>query len=609
MANLPESITYDAGVYQLELTDPVQGGPAGVSNAPLKNLANRTAWLKSQIDGIKDGAVGLALYARLSSPTFTGSPSAPTAALGDNTTKLATTAFVQATLGGFLSKSIAGTGSVTLTAVEAGNGIIELTGALTGNRDVIVPSSPTRPWIIRNATTGAFSVTVKTAVGTGVLIPQGKSLEVYCDGTNVVDLLAPQPATARTISLSGDASGGASFDGSNDVIIAVTVADNSHSHSTSTLTGLGSAAALNAQTSATDATADRLLKVGASPMVLMVDPLRHAVESASGGRMTVLYTAKKQPCYMHVLPRFLLEDVAPGGGLGSGTHPAFLVNGVAKSELFIGAYLASMGDGEALALPGKMPQVSYTFDQARAACVANGAGWHLMTNWEWAAVALWCMANGFQPRGNTDWGRHHTSRFETGRRVDGVAPGSAIGNSATLTGSGPAAWSHDGTPAGIADLVGNVWEWNDGMRLQDGRVYMPNDNNYTLAEASWPAQNLWFSGSSTTANGTVNLITTSAVTRNGAVGDDNNGGPSDYRNPWSSTPITGTAPLATKQALIAPAGISPLGAVYARTYGARFPLRGAVGSDAGNAGLAALNLYYSRGVVYVLVGFRPAFAL
>lgn len=186
MANLPESATYDAGVYQLELTDPVQGGPTGVSNAPLKNLANRTAWLKSQIDGIKDGAVGLALYARLASPTFTGSPSAPTAALGDNTTKLATTAFVQATLGGFLSKSIAGTGSVTLTAVEAGNGIIELTGALTGNRDVIVPSSPTRPWIIRNATTGAFSVTVKTAAGTGVVVAQGQNADVFCDGTNVL---------------------------------------------------------------------------------------------------------------------------------------------------------------------------------------------------------------------------------------------------------------------------------------------------------------------------------------------------------------------------------------------------------------------------------------
>lgn len=608
MANLTESQTYDAGVYQLETTDPVVGGPDGISNAPLKNLANRTAYLKKHVDDIESGAFALPGYAKLDSPGFTGNPTAPNQAAGDNDTSVANTAFVQTAVAGVLSKSVAGGSNVSLTAVEAGYATLIFTGTLTANINVIVPPAAGR-WIVRNATSGAFSLTVKTSAGTGVLIPQGKSIEVYCDGTNVVALLAPQLATARAISLSGDASGGASFDGSNDAIITVTVADNSHSHSVSTLTGLGSAAELNAQTSATDATAGRLLKVGASPMVLMVDPLRHAVESASGGRMTVLYTTKKQPCYMHVLPRFLLEDVAPGGELGSGTHPAFLVNGVAKSELFIGAYLASMSDGEALALPGMPPQVSYTFDQARAACVANGAGWHLMTNWEWAAVALWCMANGFQPRGNTDWGRHHTSRFETGRRVDGGVPGGATGNGATLTGSGPAAWSHDGTPAGIADLVGNVWEWNDGMRLQDGRVYIPNDNNYTLAEASWPAQNLWFSGSSTTANGTVNLITTSAVTRNGAVGDDTNSGLSDSRGPWSSTPITGTAPLATKQALIAPAGISPLGAVYARTYGARFPLRGASWGNGGGAGLATLNLVYSRGYVSSSIGFRPAFAL
>lgn len=185
MANLPESATYDAGVYQLELTDPVQGGSTGVSNAPLKNLANRTAWLKSQIDGINNGTIGLALYARLASPTFTGSPAAPTAALGDNTTKLATTAFVQKTLGGVLSKSITGGVNVTLTAVEAGNGILVFTGALTASISVIVPTAPTRPWVVFNNTTGAFTLTVKTASGTGVAVPQGKREIVYCDGTNV----------------------------------------------------------------------------------------------------------------------------------------------------------------------------------------------------------------------------------------------------------------------------------------------------------------------------------------------------------------------------------------------------------------------------------------
>lgn len=189
MANLPESAVYDAGVYQLETTDPVQGGASGVSNAPLKNLANRTTYLKQRVDNIESGATNLPGYAKSASPSFTGDPTAPTAALGDNDTSIATTAFVQATLGGRLSKSVAGSGSITLTAVEAGSGILELTGALTGNRTVILPVTPTRSWIIKNATSGAFTLTVKTAAGTGVMVTQGTNAIVWTDGTNVYDAL------------------------------------------------------------------------------------------------------------------------------------------------------------------------------------------------------------------------------------------------------------------------------------------------------------------------------------------------------------------------------------------------------------------------------------
>jgi len=347
-----------------------------------------------------------------------------------------------------------------------------------------------------------------------------------------------------------------------------------------------------------------------SPAIFIVDHLRQSVESASGGRMTVLYTAKKQPSYMHVLPRFNLEDVAPGLELGSGTHPAFLVNGVAKSELFIGAYHAQVVDGEAVSRPGLTPKIDINLDSARAACAANGAGWHLFSNWEWAAIALWCMANGFQPRGNTEYGRHHEKRWETGRRTDAGSPGNTEGTASTLAGSGPATWAHDGTPTGIHDLVGNVWDWVDGMCIKDGRVHMPADNNFNLAEASWPALNLWFSGSSTTGNGSVSLVTTSGgVVRNGAIGYDGNDGFSDFRGAWSATPITGSAPLSAKQALIAPAGISPAGAVWARSYGTRFPLRGGGWSDLGNCGLAALHLRSSRAYANSVIGFRPAFAL
>ncbi|HQS59618.1 MAG TPA: hypothetical protein PKZ37_14665 [Gallionellaceae bacterium] len=56
MANVTESAVWDAGVYQLETTDPVAGGPSGIDNTPHKNLANRTAYLKAHVDAIESGA-------------------------------------------------------------------------------------------------------------------------------------------------------------------------------------------------------------------------------------------------------------------------------------------------------------------------------------------------------------------------------------------------------------------------------------------------------------------------------------------------------------------------------------------------------------------------
>lgn len=59
MANVTEAAAWDAGVYQLETTDPVTGGPNGVDNTPHKNLANRTLWLKEQLLLLQADVVGL----------------------------------------------------------------------------------------------------------------------------------------------------------------------------------------------------------------------------------------------------------------------------------------------------------------------------------------------------------------------------------------------------------------------------------------------------------------------------------------------------------------------------------------------------------------------
>lgn len=101
MANLPETPQWEDGIYQIEVSDPVLGGPDGISNRQGKQLASRTLYLKQQVEkGGTDLAAHIAAadphtqYAPKASPTFTGTPTAPTAANNDNSKKLATTEFV-----------------------------------------------------------------------------------------------------------------------------------------------------------------------------------------------------------------------------------------------------------------------------------------------------------------------------------------------------------------------------------------------------------------------------------------------------------------------------------------------------------------------------------
>lgn len=95
-----------------------------------------------------------------------------------------------------LNKNVAGSANVTLTSAEAQNIIQQYTGVLTGNINVIVPST-VQLYFAANNTTGAFTLIVKTASGTGVGVAQGGSSILYCDGTNVVPAFTYVPAGAQ----------------------------------------------------------------------------------------------------------------------------------------------------------------------------------------------------------------------------------------------------------------------------------------------------------------------------------------------------------------------------------------------------------------------------
>ncbi|RQP29559.1 gp53-like domain-containing protein [Burkholderia ubonensis] len=171
MTDLVESSTWTPGIRQFETSDPVEGGPDGIDNVPLRQLANRTRFLKDRQEAHEEAvdpypqyatkadlaqkvaalvdqspealntlrelanALGndpsfattvtnaLALKAPLDSPLFTGKPSAPTPPQFDDSATLAPTAFVRSALGN--SAGLKNVNSTeTLTASAAGKVIL-----------------------------------------------------------------------------------------------------------------------------------------------------------------------------------------------------------------------------------------------------------------------------------------------------------------------------------------------------------------------------------------------------------------------------------------------------------------------------------------------------
>ena len=90
-------------------------------------------------------------------------------------------------------------GSTTLTtnnaaADEARRAIIKITGTLVSNATIIIPDK-TKKYTVWNATSGAYTVTVK-ASSTGVVVNQGSVVNMICDGT--VSYLVSDQAAAKT---------------------------------------------------------------------------------------------------------------------------------------------------------------------------------------------------------------------------------------------------------------------------------------------------------------------------------------------------------------------------------------------------------------------------
>ena len=94
-------------------------------------------------------------------------------------------------IAGYTTISLVG-GDVSLTANDgaadtARSAMLELTGTLTGDTGVYLPSGITKSYIVKNNTSGSFNATILINGGTGTAVPQGGSIIVMTDGTTVTD--------------------------------------------------------------------------------------------------------------------------------------------------------------------------------------------------------------------------------------------------------------------------------------------------------------------------------------------------------------------------------------------------------------------------------------
>lgn len=165
-------------------TSNFSGAYSALSGIPTSFNPSSHTHPMDEVDGLNDA---LGTLAPLASPTFTGTPTAPTAAGGNNTTQIATTAFVTSEINRVIDAAPA--------ALDTLN---EIAASLNDDAD--------------------FAGTMTTALA-------GKLSTTH----------------DMTLTLNGDVSGAATFTNMGNATLTVTVADDSHNHTIANVDGLQTA--------------------------------------------------------------------------------------------------------------------------------------------------------------------------------------------------------------------------------------------------------------------------------------------------------------------------------------------------------------------------------
>jgi hypothetical protein len=186
----------------------------GVSSSTIATLPSR---VNSNTLSITVNTADLLLKAPIASPTFTGVPSAPTPATNDNSTKIATTEFVKASIvaanaglssiGSIAATSnakgavISGTTELILTPADATNGGVMTTGAQTFAGAKTFTSNVTAPNFLGNASTATKLAAPKNING------------VAFDGSADITIAAAASTLSGTVQVANGGTGTSTITG------------------------------------------------------------------------------------------------------------------------------------------------------------------------------------------------------------------------------------------------------------------------------------------------------------------------------------------------------------------------------------------------------------
>lgn len=287
------------------------------------------------------------------------------------------------------------------------------------------------------------------------------------------------------------------------------------------------------------------------------------------------------------LPACTFEDLAIPGCPFTGPLDAFRrQDGSIRPYIDVAMHEMANVGGKSVSQAGLEPWTSIDTDYTRARCeeLADNA---VMAGRYVAALLGWLMiSKGFQPRGNTEYGRSHSHTNEFGQRSDGRVPNDRAGAAKVLTGTGPNEWRHDGTVFGVSNWVGNVWERDEDWKLVDGQIYVAE--YIGQPEANWLATGRYI-------NTGHKFSMTQELT-----------GASNYRWNLFTKSSDYVEHELLQRLLIEPIECTKVldGQFYYNLEGEQFPLRNGGWSGGGPA---ALHCYYGRSYAHSSFGARFAF--